>query len=32
LPEAAFENEKVVRQFNMEFIGHLAEHHIPEQE
>lgn len=29
LPEAAFENEKVLRQLNMEFTGHLSEHQIP---
>lgn len=30
LPEAAFENEKVTRQLNMELVGHLREHAIPE--
>ncbi|GAP18499.1 hypothetical protein [Levilinea saccharolytica] len=32
LPEAAFENENVLRQLNMEFTGHLGEHQIPEPE
>jgi len=32
LPEAAFENEKVVKQFNMEIVGHLSEHNLPEKE
>ena len=32
LPETAFENEKVVKQFNMELVGHLCEHKIPERE
>jgi len=32
LPETAFENEKVVNQFNMELVGHLSEHDIPESE
>jgi hypothetical protein len=31
LPEAAFENEKVIKQFNMEFVGHLSEHNLPEK-
>ena len=30
LPEAAFENEKVVNQFNMELVGHYRDHSIPE--
>jgi hypothetical protein len=30
LPEAAFANEKVSRQFNMELIGHLSDHNVPE--
>jgi hypothetical protein len=30
LPDAAFENEKVVNQLNMELAGHLAEHRLPE--
>jgi len=32
LPDTAFENEKVVNQFNMELIGHLSAHNIPERE
>lgn len=28
LPDSAFENEKVVKQFNMELVGHLKEHSI----
>lgn len=32
LPDNAFENEKVVNQFNMELVGHLSEHDIPERE
>ena len=32
LPDAAFDNEKIVKQFNMEFMGHLDEHKIPEGE
>jgi DNA-dependent RNA polymerase auxiliary subunit epsilon len=32
LPDSAFDNEKVVKQFNMEFIGHLDDHKIPEGE
>ena len=32
LPDTAFENEKVVKQFNMEFVGHLSDHNIPESE
>lgn len=28
LPDIAFENEKVVNQLEMDFIGHLAEHEI----
>jgi hypothetical protein len=32
LPETAFENEKVVNQFNMELVGHLRDHNIPEME
>jgi hypothetical protein len=31
LPENAFENQKVVSQFNMELVGHLKEHNIPER-
>jgi hypothetical protein len=30
LPDAAFENEKVVNQFNMDVIGHLQEHALLE--
>ena len=30
LPEGAFENEKVANQFNMELIGHLSDHEIPD--
>ncbi len=30
LPESAFENEKVVNQFNMELVGHYRDHNIPE--
>ena len=30
LPETAFENEKVLRQLNMEFTGHLSEHQLPQ--
>jgi len=30
LPDAAFENEKVVNQFDMDVIGHLQEHIIQE--
>jgi hypothetical protein len=29
LSDAAFENDKVVNQFNMELIGHLSDHAIP---
>jgi len=29
LPDAAFENEKMLNQFNMDVIGHLQEHIIP---
>jgi hypothetical protein len=29
LPDAAFTNEKVVNQLNMELIGHLTEHNLP---
>jgi hypothetical protein len=29
LPESAFENEKVVNQFNMELVGHYRDHNIP---
>jgi hypothetical protein len=32
LPETAFENEKVVNQFNMELVGHYRDHNIPEIE
>jgi hypothetical protein len=32
LPDTAFENEKVVNQFNMELVGHLSDHNIPEKE
>ena len=32
LPEAAFENEKVLRQLNMEFNGHLSEHQLPQSQ
>ena len=32
LPDNAFENEKVINQFNMEFVGHLNEHDISERE
>jgi len=32
LPSNAFENEKVVNQFNMELVGHLRDHKIPEME
>lgn len=28
LPDTAFENDKVIRQFNMELVGHLKEHSI----
>lgn len=28
LPDAAFENEKVVKQLNMELVGHLKEHSV----
>lgn len=31
LPEAAFENEKVVRQLYMDIIGHLGEHSMPDR-
>jgi hypothetical protein len=30
LPEAAFENRRIVERFQMEVIGHLAEHALPE--
>ncbi len=30
LPNAAFENRKVAEQFDMELIGHLSDHKIPE--
>jgi hypothetical protein len=30
LPDTAFQNEKVVNQFNMELVGHLRDHKIPE--
>ena len=29
LPDAAFDNERVIKQFNMEFVGHLDEHKLP---
>ncbi|MBI3173568.1 MAG: hypothetical protein HYZ25_07615 [Chloroflexi bacterium] len=32
LPNSAFENEKVINQLNMEFIGHLSEHALPSAE
>jgi hypothetical protein len=32
LPGNVFENEKVVNQFNMELVGHLSEHDLPEGE
>lgn len=32
LPDSAFENEKVINQLNMEFIGHLSEHALPSVE
>jgi hypothetical protein len=32
LPEAAFNNEKVVNQFNIELVGHYQDHNIPEME
>jgi hypothetical protein len=32
LPDNAFESEKVINQFNMEFVGHLNEHRIPVRE
>lgn len=32
LPDAAFENEKVINQLNMEFVGHLSEHTLPSVE
>jgi len=32
LPDTAFENAKVVKQFNMELVGHLNDHNIPEEE
>ena len=32
LPETAFENEKVLRQLNMEFTGHLSEHQLPQSQ
>jgi hypothetical protein len=32
LPDNVFENEKVVNQFNLELVGHLSEHDIPERE
>lgn len=32
LPETAFANEKVTRQLEMELVGHLGEHAIPESE
>jgi len=28
LPEAAFENERVVKQFKMELVGHLNDHNV----
>ena len=28
LPDSAFENEKVITQFNMDIVGHLQEHRI----
>jgi hypothetical protein len=31
LPGNVFENEKVVNQFNLELVGHLSEHDIPER-
>jgi len=31
LPDTAFENEKVVNQFNMELVGHLSDHNISER-
>ena len=31
LPESAFENQKVVKQFNIELVGHLSEHLIPDE-
>ena len=32
LPDSAFENEKVINQLNMEFVGHLSEHALPSVE
>ena len=32
LPDAAFDNEKVVKQFDMELVGHLDEHRIRDDE
>ena len=29
ISEAAFEKEKVLKQFNMELVGHLSEHNLP---
>jgi hypothetical protein len=29
LPDSAFEDEKVITQFNMDVVGHLREHAIP---
>lgn len=31
LPPTAFENEKIIHQFNLEFAGHLHEHQIPDK-
>ena len=32
LPDAAFENEKVVRQLSLEVVGHFKEHEVPARE
>ena len=32
LPKAAFENEKIVDQLEMDFVGHLREHQVVERE
>ena len=32
LPDTAFEDERVVNQLNMELVGHLSGHNIPERE
>ena len=31
LPESAFENQKVVKQINIELVGHSSEHLIPDE-